>query len=314
MTTAVIVGCDGQDGRLLYSHLFAAGYDLCGIGRIGVRGTLPGLPTHVDVRDLSQVHALMQRLKPDEVYYLAAFHHSSEDVPLGDTALYRRSHETHVDGLLNFLQSAKHYAPGARVFYAASSLIFGDPECAPQDETAPVSPVCLYGITKATGYHLVRHYRSHYGLFASSGILYNHESPFRGDRFVTQKIISGALDIKRGRCSRLTFGDLSAAVDWGYAPDFVAAMHGILRADKPDDFVVATGILHTVQEFVEIVFDFLGMEWRQYVIEDRRIIVRKRGNRVGNSQKLTRVTGWKPSVDLREMIRILLTAKEASNE
>jgi GDPmannose 4,6-dehydratase len=274
MTSAVIVGCDGQDGRLLYSHLSATGYALCGIGRTGVRGTLPGLPAQVDVREPSQINALMQRLKPDEVYYLAAFHHSSEDVPLED----------------------------------------GDPEHAPQDETTPVSPVCLYGITKATGYHLVRHYRSHQGLFASSGILYNHESPLRADRFVTQKIISGALDIKRGRCSQLTLGDLSVAVDWGYAPDFVVAMHGILRADKPDDFVVATGIRHTVQEFVEIAFGLLGMDWRQYVIEDRRIITRKRGSLVGNPAKLARVTGWKSSVDLKEMIRILLTAKEAFDD
>jgi GDPmannose 4,6-dehydratase len=276
-----------------------------------VRGTLSGLPAEVDVRDPTHVDALMQQLCPDEVYYLAAFHHSSEDVPLGDAALYRRSHEIHVDGLLNFLESARRHAPRTRLFYAASSLIFGDPAQVPQDETTSIHPQCLYGITKATGCHLMRHYRNRHGLFACNGILYNHESPLRAERFVTQKIITAAIDIQRGRSTRLVLGDLSSATDWGYAPDYVAAMHAILLADNADDYVIATGISHTVQEFVETAFGLLGLDWKQYVSEDRSILVRKRGRLVGNPAKLARATGWKPSVDLKEMIRRLLAAKGA---
>jgi GDPmannose 4,6-dehydratase len=157
----------------------------------------------------------------------------------------------------------------------------------------------------------VRHYRSRHGLFACNGILYNHESPLRAEQFVTQKIITGAIDIKQGRSSRLVLGDLSAAADWGYAPDYVAAMHAILCAEKADDYVVATGIRHTVGEFVEVTFGLLGLDWKQFVSEDRSILGRKRGNLVGNPAKLACVTGWKPSIDLKEMIRRLLAAKEA---
>ena len=314
MTSAVIVGCDGQDGRLLYDYLGAAGYELSGISRAGVRGKFPSTIDLVDINKSDQVDTLLQVLQPDEIYYLAAFHHSSEDVPLGDAELYRHSQEVHVDGLLNFLESAKRYAPATRLFYAASSHVFGDTTVAPQNETTPISPDCLYGITKATGCHLVRHYRNRHGLFACNGILYNHESPLRAERFVTQKIISAAIDIKRGRRSGLVLGDLSATTDWGYAPDYVAAMQAILAADHPDDYVIATGIRHTVQEFVEITFDFLGLDWRQYVSENRSIIGRKRGNLVGNSAKLRNTTGWQPSVDLKQMIHILLATKGAFDE
>jgi GDPmannose 4,6-dehydratase len=314
MTSALIIGCDGQDGKLLYDHLSSKNYELTGISRFGIRGLRPISIDRINILKPDQVNTLLQVLQPNEIYYLAAFHHSSEDVPLGDVELYRNSHEVHVDGLLNFLDGIKQYTPNSRIFYAVSSHIFGDAIAAPQDESTPISPDSPYGITKANGYHLIRYYRERHGMFACNGILYNHESALREQRFVSQKIITAAIDIKRGLTSGLVLGDLSATTDWGYAPDYVAAMKAILAADYPDDYVIATGIPHTVQEFVEITFGFLELDWRQYVTENSKIIGRKRVNLIGNSEKLRKLTGWKPSVDLKQMIHILLTAKGAFHD
>lgn len=310
MTSAVIVGCDGQDGALLWDYLSDQGYELCGVSRKGVRGRF-GLPASVDVCDPVQVNRLMEELRPEEVYYLAAFHHSSEDNSIVGRALYERSQAIHVDGLINFLEGMKRHTPQARLFYAASPLMFGSTATCPQNEMTPISPECVYGITKAHGFHLVRYYRSQHGLFASSGILYNHESPLRGARFVTQKIIMGALEIKQGRRSQLILGDLLATADWGYALDVVAAMHGILQIDTAEDFVVATGCSHSVGDFVEITFELLNLDWRQYVSQDKNILTRRRTSLIGDSAKLKRTIGWQPSVDLKGLIQILLAAKGA---
>ncbi len=314
MTSALIIGCDGQDGNLLYDHLSLKNYKLTGISRFGIRGLCPISLDRINILKRDQVNALLQALQPNEIYYLAAFHHSSEDVLLSDAELYRHSHEVHVDGLLNFLDGAKQHVPNTRIFYAASSHIFGNVTSAPQDESTPISPDSPYGMTKANGYHLVRHYRERHGLFSCNGILYNHESVLREQRFVSQKIITAAIDIKRGLASGLVLGDLSATTDWGYAPDYVAAMKAILAADHPDDYVISTGIPHTVQEFVEITFGFLGLDWRQYVTENRKILGRKRVNLIGNSEKLRNITGWGPSVDFKKMIHMLLTAKGAFHD
>ena len=179
-----------------------------------------------------------------------------------------------------------------------------------QDEATPFNPVCAYGITKAAGVHLCRFYRQECGLFASVGILYNHESPFRRPEFVSQKIIRGGLAVKEGRQSEIVLGDLAAQVDWGYAPDTVDAMVRILRHDVPDDFVVATGQLHSVREFVEEVFRRLGLDGRGHVREDPQIVRKRRRTLLGNSDKLRQRTGWKPSVTFAEMIGLLLQAQE----
>jgi len=314
MTAAVIVGCNGQDGRLLFDYLDAKGYQLTGIARDEIRGVCPPLLQDINICNSDQIDRLLQILQPDEIYYLAAFHHSSEDVPLGNAKLYRHSHEIHVEGLLNFLEGAKRHAPASRLFYAASSHVFGHALESPQDEMTPINPNSPYGITKANGYFLVRNYRELHGLFACSGILYNHESTLRAQCFVTQKIITTAIKIKYGLCSELILGDLAAIVDWGYAPDYVEAMHSILAADYPDDYVISTGIPHTVQEFVQITFELLGLDWRKYVHEDKKIIGRKSARLVGNSDKLRKTTKWQPSVDLKQMIYKLIEAKGGFNE
>jgi GDPmannose 4,6-dehydratase len=181
-----------------------------------------------------------------------------------------------------------------------------------QDESTPFDPVCVYGISKAGGVQMCRYFRRKHGVFASAGILYNHESPWRARRFVISKIVHGAVAIARGAQQKLQLGNLGARVDWGYAPDFVDAMHRILCLEAPDDFVVATGCTHTVGEAAEIAFARLGLDWREHVVESPEILTRKRVVLCGDASKLRRMCGWRPTVDFQTLIARLLEA--AQNE
>ena len=217
--------------------------------------------------------------------------------------------DVHVTGLLHFLQAIKERSSQCRLFYAASSLIFGDAPGEAQDEQTPLNPTCVYGITKATGVQCCRLFRATHGVFSSVGILYNHESALRRETFVSQKIVQGAWRIQRGQETKLVLGDLSAEVDWGYAPDFTEAMTKILALDAPDDFVIATGELHSIREFVTIAFGCLGLDWRKHVEEDPALLGRKRSTRRGNPAKLQALCGWRPSVSFEEMIHLLIEAQ-----
>ena len=313
MKKAVIVGCNGQDGRLLYENLPRMGYQLIGID-------LPSSQTHsdesclfLDIDDSNAVSDLIRTFLPDEIYYLAAFHHSSEDLSSRiNNELFRKSFQAHVLSLVNFLEAMRIFAQGARLFYAASSHVFGNASIAPQNEQTPFNPIGVYGITKAAGIHVCRFYRNQHRLFVSTGILYNHESQYRKPMFVTKKIIDGAINIKNGLQNKLSLGNLNAEVDWGYAPDYVEAFRRILDSSMPDDFIIATGEKHTVRDFVEITFGYLGLDWTKYVEEDKKIISKSDAILVGDPQKLMQITGWKPSVDLREMIKLLLQSEGVS--
>jgi len=307
MKRAIIVGADGQDGRILFDRLRNEGCAVLGIARTSVRSTEPSAPVSIDITNRDRVQATVAEWQPDEVYYLAAFHHSSQDSVGGDTgALFEKSHAVHVRGLLNFLDAIKEARSATRLFYAASSLVFGKAGADVQDERTPMNPNCIYGITKASGIHCCRFYRTACGIHASTGILYNHESAYRKENFVSQKIIRGAREIAAGKRDRLTLGDLSAKIDWGYAPDFVDAMVRILSLPEPDDFIVATGQAHTVLEFVEIAFGRLGLDWKAHVVEDRSLLQRKRSVLIGDASKLRAATGWKPSVTFEGIVERLL--------
>jgi len=306
MKKAIIVGCNGQDGKLLSSFLLKKDYQIVGIGKN--RTVAPdGFPVGpVDIKNTQEVFGLIKELKPDEIYYLAAFHHSSQANPVDDIDLYKQSFDIHVFALVNFLEGIKQFSPRTRIFYAASSHIFGEPEKGIQNEDTAINPICVYGITKAAGLFACHLYRNNYSIFASAGILYNHESLFRREEFISKKIITAAINIKRKKQEELVLGDLNAEIDWGWAPDYVDAMHRINNAQKADDFIVATGKKHKVKDFVKTAFDYLGLDWKRYVRQDSSIITKKNYCRIGNPQKLMDKTGWKPSVDFREMIRLLL--------
>ena len=299
MTREIIVGCDGQDGRLLRDHLVRRGCEVIGVGR-----------RTLDIGDAAAVRAFVARVAPDAIYYLPAVHHSSQELTqTDDVALFRDSLAVHVTGLIHFLEAAS----GARLFYAASSHVFGDypPEPQPADETTPFAPSCIYGITKAAGVHACRYYRAR-GVYAATGILYNHESALRRPQFVSQKIVQAARRIRDGSGEKLELGTLAAAVDWGYAPDFVDAFHRILQLDRPDDFVVATGETHTVGEFAQLAFATLGLDWTAHVSERPGLLGKRVVTRVGNAAKLARATGWRPSVSFAQMIELLVGDKTSA--
>jgi len=311
MKTAVIFGSEGQDGRIAFDALLQKNYRLAGVGRNSVRSEGIDWNDPVDVTSQADVTGMIKSLKPDEIYYLAACHHSSQDQAQDDAALFQESHRVNVLGLLFCLEAMKDYSRATRLFYAGSSLLFENTETEIQDERTPFCPGSVYGITKLQALLSARYYREAHGLFASTGILYNHESPYRKENFISKKIIRAALNIKQGKQDALVLGDLSSAIDWGYAPDYVEAMRGILNADRPDEFIIATGVKHTVRDFVQTAFDHLGPDWKKYVKEDPNIMTRKRRTLVGNPEKLMNITGWRPSVDFKGMIELLLQAEGA---
>jgi GDPmannose 4,6-dehydratase len=298
MKTALIVGCKGQDGSIACDMLSQKGYRIIGIGN-----------QDVNITDKDEVFNLLRSVGPDEIYYLAAFHHSSQDDIENEIDLLKKSFEVNVLGLGMFLEGIMHLGLAAKLFYASSSLIFGDTKFEVQDENTPFAPNTIYGISKLEGLQLCQYYRRRFGVFASVGILYNHESKYRKDNFISKKIIKAAINISQGKKDQLLLGDLDAEVDWGYAPDYVDAMHRILQLDRADDFIIASGAKHTVKEFVQIAFDLAHLDWKPHVQEAGGIITRKNKALIGNPQKLMQATAWKPTVDFKAMVNKLWEAE-----
>ncbi len=306
MKRAIIVGSHGQDGRLLYDFLLKRKYSIVGIDKNQIQCS-PGISfKKLDILKIKEVANLIKKFQPEEIYYLAAFHHSSEDLPNENIDLMRQSYAINVTGALNFLESTRIFCPKARLFYAASSHIFGETKEKIQDENTPINPNCIYGITKAAGMALCKFYRSRYGIFSVAGILYNHESILRAEHFVSKKIIQEAIGIKKGHQKQLILGNLGAVIDWGYAPDYVRAIHLILNSKTPNDFIIATGKPHTVLDFVKTAFEYLDLNWKLYVKEDCHIVCKQNFFRIGNPRNLIKNTGWKPKVNFKEMIELLI--------
>ena len=313
MKRIVVIGSGGQDGRILTERLTEEGHHVLGLEPTGIAGGDafgPELPAKWEATDPARVRELIGVARPDELYYFAAYHHSSEEADDDVPNLWRLSQEVHVTGLVNTLEALRRTAPHCRTFYAASSHVFGIPPTVVQDESTPFAPRCIYGITKTAGIHVCRFYRQRHGLHTSVGIFYNHESRYRPRKFVSQRIVQGALEAREAkraaRTSKLVLGDLSAVVDWGYAPDYVDAAVRMVRSEIPDDFVIATGIPHTVADFVAAAFGRVGLDWREHVEQDPALVRRQGTTLVGNSSKLRQATGWKPSVGFEEMIGVLL--------
>jgi GDPmannose 4,6-dehydratase len=307
MKRAIIVGCNGQDGRILFEQLQARDYALIGIARDGTRLVNAQGPHHVDILEPADVDSLVRQFQPEHVYYLAAVHHSAqESIRLDARQLFEASYQVHVRGLVNFLQSMSTRCPQGRLFYAASSHVFGDPAQKPQNEQTPLNPTCIYGMTKTAGIHACRYYRRSQALHATVGILYNHESSYRRPAFVTQKIVRTAMRVSQGFGGKLVVGDLAAMVDWGWAADYVKAIIQMLDLPYADDIVVATGAPHSVQDFVEEAFTQLGLRWQEHVEEDPTLVPRGHRDLVGDSSKLRMLTGWRPSISFGEMVSTLL--------
>jgi len=319
MKKALITGITGQDGSYLAELLLAKGYEVHGIkrrsssfntGRIdkifpdfhdpGVRLFLH----YADLSDSTSLIKLLYQLQPDEVYNLGAQSHVrvSFDIPeyTGDiTGL----------GTTRLLEALRVTEIKAKVYQASSSEMYGDVAETPQNESTPFRPCSPYGCAKLYSYWMTANYRAGYGIFACNGILFNHESPRRGETFVSRKISRAVARIKAGLQDKLFLGNLDAKRDWGYAPEYVEAMWQMLQLDKPDDFVVATGEMHTVREFAEFAFECAGLDWRQYVEVDPLYYRPNEVNYLlGDSRKAHRVFGWEPKVRFRDLVKIMVEA------
>lgn len=307
MKKAVIVGVNGQDGQLLCDLLKLKNYSIIGIDIDEIYCTHQTWNKKIDISNQHHVSDLILHVQPDEVYYLAAYHHSSEDDRGDSFQLINSSYKVNVFSYLNFLESIRKFSKKTRIFYAASSHIFGDPKDPVQDETTEFNPQSIYAITKLDGFLLSRYYRENYSIFSSVGILYNHESPLRNEKFVSKKIVKTAVGIKNNIKQELLMGDINVQIDWGYAGDYVMAMFKILNHTKPDEFVVASGKKVKLLDFVSIVFNHLGMDWRKYVRQDSTLLKRKSTSLLcGNPKKLMDLTGWYPEVDLNKLAILMV--------
>ena len=313
MPKALVMGCNGQDGTYLSRLLLEKGYEVAGTSRTGDRGPAGVAFSMSDVCNREDMAGLVAWFRPDEVYCLAAYHHPSESTTGRVDSLVRRSLEVNTLALNDLLHTVVTTVPAAKVFYAASSRVFGMPPEEPQTEATPMNPKCAYGISKAAGVQVCRFYRESMGVHASTGILYNHESPIRSGEFVSRKIVRGAIAIKRGLASELVLADLDATVDWGYAPDFAEAMWRIAGLDIPGDFVVATGRLHSVRDFAAAAFRPLGLDWRDYVKPSGRRdgAGEKKVPLRGDSSSLRQRTGWQPGISFEDMVALMVEAELA---
>jgi len=310
MKKALITGINGQDGSYLSELLLEKGYEVYGILK---RNSVAENQTYrlddvynrvklfyADMIDLSSLIHVIQKTEPDEIYNLAAQSHVriSFDQPI---------YTAQVTGLgtLNLLEAVKLIKPNTRVYQASSSEMFGNSidEDRFQRESTPMNPVSPYGCAKVFSYNICRNYRNSYNMFISNGILFNHESPRRGTNFVTNKVVKEAVKIKKGLSSELKLGNLDATRDWGHAKDFVKAMWLILQQEKPDDFVCATGISHSVKELCDYVFSSLDLDWKEYVTQDEKYLrPEELTDLKGDPTKLKTVTGWKPEYTFETLL------------
>ncbi|MCX5658772.1 MAG: GDP-mannose 4,6-dehydratase [Planctomycetota bacterium] len=307
----IVIGHRGQDGTLLCQALRDRGDVLTGLGRHGAEN-LSGQaapPPTVSLDDGRSIDALVRHVAPTQVYYLAAHHRSSERAgrPANVGADIGAGMLVNVQGPIHFLDAIRRSAPACRFFYASTSVIFGQRTADErQEESTQITPFCEYGLLKATGQLACQRYRREHGLFASVGILYNHESALRTGTFLSRKVIDAAMRIQGGSRETLTLGSLDARTDWSYAPDFVDAFRRILGADKPDDFIVASGRGHSVREFVSVAFGHLGLDWEKHVRVDGTLLDRAPSSRIGNPAKLMAATGWRPTVTFEGMIKTII--------
>ncbi len=316
MKKALITGITGQDGSYLSEFLLEKGYEVHGVVRRvafedpdhrlwRIKHILDKVVLHsASMESYASLFDVVNKVKPDECYHLAAQSFVSYSFEDEFSTI-----NTNINGVHYILSTIKNIAPECKFYFAASSEMFGAVEESPQDENTPFHPRSVYGISKVSGFHLVRNYREAYGVFASSGILFNHESPRRGFEFVTRKITSAAAKIKLGLADSLLLGNLEAKRDWGHAKEYVKAMWLMLQQDKPDDYVIATGETFSVKYFLETAFKYAGLNYEDYVKVDKNLF---RPSEVytltGSSAKAKSLLNWSYNLKFEDMVHEMVDA------
>ena len=307
---ALITGITGQDGSYLAELLLSKGYEVHGVvRRVAIEDPMHRLWRLRHILDRLKLHSgslesyasifnIVEEVLPDECYHLGAQSFVSYSFEDEFTTIHSNINGTHY-----LLSAIKRKAPECHFYFAGSSEMFGQAKVTPQDENTPFRPRSPYGISKLAGFELTRNYREAYGLYASSGILFNHESPRRGHEFVTRKITSSAALIKLGKLKEIRLGNLEAKRDWGHARDYVKAMWLMLQQEKPDDYVIATGISHSVRQFLEQAFMLMGLDYKNYLQSDMDFFRPSEINVLcGNASKAKTLLGWQPTTNFDQLV------------
>ena len=312
MKRALITGIAGQDGSYLSEYLLSLGYEVHGIvrrhsvaenqnHRLDKLGLNDRVHTHYgDLLDYPSLVRITQQVQPDEIYNLAAMSHVRISFDMPSFTI-----QTNALGVLNMLEVYRTLVPDAKFYQASSSEMFGNSvdDDGVQRLTTPMNPVSPYGCAKVMGYNLVRHYRHAYKLHACNGILFNHESPRRGSNFVTNKVVKGAVSIKKGLQDKLELGNMDSYRDWGHSKDYVRAMHMIVNHHEADEFIVATGETHSVRDLCEQVFSKLDLNYENYIVQNPKYMRPEELKYLkGDSSKSREVLGWKPDYTFSSML------------
>jgi GDPmannose 4,6-dehydratase len=312
MRRALICGVSGQDGAYLAQYLLSKQYEVFGGSRDIVKSDFSNLAKlgiidrvkliNLSIADLENIQRVLSKTEPIEIYNLAG----QSSVGLS----FERPEETRqsiVDGTFNLLEAIRLSSSGIRFFNAGSGECFGDTHGVPANESTSFDPKSPYAEAKVTAFELVKKYRDIHGLFACTGILFNHESPLRPTRFVTQKIIRAAIEIANGSTSKLTLGNLGIQRDWGWSPEYVEAMWLMLQQHKPEDFVLATGVGNSLETFVSIVFEQLGLDWKEHVLVDQALFRPNEAKEIlANPSKAKDKLGWDAKMALKDVIAQML--------
>jgi GDPmannose 4,6-dehydratase len=318
MKKALVTGVTGQDGSYLADLLLEKGYDVYGMVRrtsSADLGNAKHLKGHIqivdgDLLDTASLNLAIKEIQPDEVYNLASqsFVGDSWRQPL-------LTGQVTGLGVTNILEAVRTYKPDAKFYQASSSEMFGKVLETPQKESTAFYPRSPYGVAKVYGHYMTTNYRESYGMYACSGILFNHESPRRGIQFVTRKITDAVAKIYLGQQNELSLGNIEARRDWGFAGDYAEAMWLMLQQQVPNDYVISSGETHTVREFLEIAFDYVGLDWQDYVRIDPRFFRPAEVDiLLGDSSKARRELNWKPKVDFKLLVRMMVDNDLQMNE
>lgn len=315
MKKALICGVSGQDGAYLAKFLLEKGYAVCGTSRDAQMSSFHNL-THLGIRtkinlesvavnDFRSVLQVLMKIQPDEVYNLAG----QSSVGLSFQQPVETLDSISV-GTLNFLEAIRFYSKPIKFYNAGSSECFGDTGGTPADESTPFRPRSPYAVAKSAAFWEVANYREAYEIFACSGILFNHESPLRPERFVTKKIVAAACRIASGSDEKLYLGNISIRRDWGWAPEYIEAMWLMMQQDTPDDFVIATGESYSLEKFVDVAFSCVGLKWRDHVVIDETLL-RPTDLMVGhgNPAKACKKLGWQARYKMHDVVRLMVNAQ-----